>query len=396
MCTSDPRVWFNFFLITFILALPVAGQQAEDSRIFKMAWDLPTYAKDHSCAKKYLWSEANTLGDLYVLFSKTRNATKGDEEAFAGYASFRPFALDFKDFSCAFGVSFTGAMGKFEEGNAEEQEDVDIGNLIPKMRPGSITLKKADGYSIQSAVSFSTLTSFPKQGLQIVMDIGFAWTKLKATGDINAKVLEYFNSDPNQPLFYYVDTIDDYTYMQRNNGVYLSLEIRKFFERSYLNYFSFMVYGIRKIETDSRESTGIVTGKLTDLNGNPFPIIDSLGRVKLPTTLWKDVFFEHELPDPQEGDFNGSFIGGSLVARLIGFPVDVGELIKNQDISLDALFGLEHTAGELLGADFHGIGVNVGGQISLLEVVSVAFTYTFQRNNDLDDEWDVTLVLGLH
>lgn len=400
MCKSDPR---QFFLLIFFLLslLPVFGQQPEDGRIFKMAWDMPSYADDYACARKFLWSDPNSLVDMYVMFSKTRNVNKGDEETFAGYVSFRPIALDFKDFSLAFGVSYTGSMADLNERDDVTHEDLDIADVgePPKMRPGTISAQNVEGYSVQNAISFSTLASFPRHGLQIVMDVGYAWTKIKVDADLNARV-RYSTDDPT---FSFEDRIDDYTYLQANNGVYLALEIRKFFDRNYLNYFNLMIYGIQKIETDRRRSYGNVTGQFVwTETGQPIPgTADVLGRVDLPVMMyvpprWPPSFLTHKLPDPQEGDFNGSFVGGTMLTRLVAFPMDIGDLLQHQEIALDAMGGFEHTAGELLGSDFHGIGINVGGQLSLFDIVSVVFTYTFQRNNDLEDEWDVTLVLGLH
>lgn len=380
------------FILFFIITNSLLAQTPETNvKIFKFAWELPNYAEQFDVARLYAWTEPKDVGEAYALFSKTRNSANGDEQAASAFLAFRPFALDFGSFSLTFGVSFVGVLDGFEESDAVEYDTVDIASQTSRM---TINARNLEGYVVQNTVNFSVLFSMPAWELQCLLDVGYAWTRLKSTFDISARVHDI---DLGGPLFDVEDTIEDYEYIQKDVGFYLSFEIRKFFNREYLNYFSLSIYSLFKLETDARSSRGRVKA-IAYYEGAPIDGSErDLGRVNLPTTLYAAEIFEHEVPDPQEGkDFNSNSLGITLITRLISIRMDIPSLLEGQSISVDMVTGVEHNAGELFGSDFHGVGINLGAQLSLFDIIAVGYSYTWQRNNDQEDEWDVFVLVGLY
>ena len=362
----------------------------------KCSWELPSFREKYDVAKSLLWNEPNKVFNGYMLLSTEEDSDDSNTNSFYGYIAFRPFALDFGNSNISFGLSYSGNFGELDAENITEDKIIQGTYYDIEAIDGKI-------YTEMQSLKFSVLGNFPELGLQVLFEAGYARTRIRGSFDGTfTRPAVVFNDTPLYTAP--VDThYNDYKYEQEDESFFFFLEVKKFFPRNYLNFFRLVFYGNIPLRTRGRKSRAHVDVVVLDNDGNP---IDGsgqdLGEVDLPTegTLYEgNLLFETtiDLVDPQNKEFDNTFIAGNLSTRIVTFPVDVSfiPILKNQGISLDVLSGLKYATGELFYSDRHGASLSLGAQVSFFEAVAVSYRYTWEHRNDVENSWTVMLQIGL-
>lgn len=370
---------------------------------------MPNYADDYEFARGYAWTEISHAGEAYIAFTRSRSEGNEDGDDFVGSAVFRPFVLDLGKSSLAFGIGYAGDISTSDIPGSSDY--IGLSEPIEGFEGAAVNLTTIDtsksvADTALQVVSFSVMGSFPTIGLQVSVDAGYAWSTLKGKADTITQNVELVLPDLgtyNLPVTY-----EDYRYEQRQEGIFFRCEFRKFFYRNYLNFFSLSFYTIQNIKYTHRVSR--VTRATWNLNSlkelfleNTFLVEND---VDLPSVIYHpelpDIFF-YPLADPQDTDattrskkvLEADVYNVNLIARLYTVPVQLG-IFHRQGISLDVTGGLSHTTGELLEDNWHGLGISLGGQVSLFDVIFVGYTYTWEQRNDLSDSGALFIGIGLY
>ncbi len=327
--------------------------------VLKFVWERPSFSEDYEIAEHSLWGDPTFLVEAYVTYGLTRSEAEGDTNDYGAYVSFRPFLLDFQTFSIAFGGSFTGVYGDYE------LTDVNVDEVAE-----SITADNLDGDFAAQVVAFSVLASFPEIGLQVVAEVGYAWTRFRLTAD---EIVGIDNTTGIQLDF------GDYAYKQRDENFYAGFEIRKFFDREYFDYFA--IYGSTFIHLDNtfRSSRADLTASVGGF------VLQEFGRIDLVDDA-----------DPASNDaLESSFFAINFNTRMFTVPIDL-PIVKGRGISFHGLAGLEHSTDDLFDADNHGLGYSLGFQVSFWDAVTIGYINTWQTGNDLDNDGVFAVAVGLY
>ncbi|BBM81754.1 hypothetical protein [Candidatus Uabimicrobium amorphum] len=348
--------------------LPATFSDADVSRVdnttgFKWAWEMPLYATTHERLQGKPWLEAANLWELSGSATHRREHDDQDNYYLVGYASFRPLVYDFGSGSLAFGVSMIGRA-------------VSIDDFDPKVVNANLgglnivaTVENNETEAFQYTVNFSTLLSLPDAGFQMIVDLGYGYSRLRQTidpitADIGGNLVQ----------------IIDYQYEQRDRGFFAGINFLKSFDRPYLDYIRLFVYGAYRDLTTRRASTGNVTLNGIDLTGRGF-------NLELPAPVIGLVL------DPQVTDeSNLSFAAYQLYVRLFTIPTPVSE---QRGISVSFFNQMVYTSFELLGENFHGVQMKWGTQIGIFDAVNVRLAFVDETNtndnNDRVDGWEVSV-----
>jgi len=181
----------------------------------------------------------------------------------------------------------------------------------------------------------------------------------------------------------------NYRYNQRDHGLFISLEVSKIFERNYFSLVSLYMYAHAVLNSERRRSRA-------DVDVTILGIPDNIGRVEDLTNVQSVVFGEIGNIDPEDDTLNTSYIGAFLNTRLINIPFGIPEIGELTGIALGMINGIEYGYGEILGSDVHGAALQAGVQLTVLELLSVSFINTWHQSNDFDDEWSLTVAVGLY
>ncbi|XEY28776.1 hypothetical protein UABHE_006754 [Candidatus Uabimicrobium helgolandensis] len=349
-----------------------------DESVFKFAWERAHYGYEYSIARQGGWIDPSSAGNLVIAGFITRNEDDGDSRAISGYASFRPFLLDYGTYSFAIGVSYFGTLQKFyEPTNVADNEDIG-GNLA------DITTRDIDVDLNYQAFSLSVLGSFPEAGLQVVFEIGYLLSNLRSDiGNINVV------DDATQGAILTLNE-SQHHFNQRDHSLYMSLEIRKLFERNYFSLFSLYFYANINLNSERQKSAANV-----DVNIGGIP--DDLGRVEdLINGAESVVFGNLGNIDPEDQTLDVTYIGTFLTSRLVNIPFGYESIGEQSGLALEMINGIEYGYGEFFGTDVHGAALQSGVQITFLELMTLSYTHTWHQSNDFEDEWNVTLSIGLY
>lgn len=345
------------------------------------------------------------MGEAYVILTQSRSENKGDSNDFVFSAAFRPLALDFGDWSIGFGSSYVASLSRGEERDSFTPE-----LETPEIPPYTIIgyeAKDSEAYSITQTLAFSMIGSFPTLEMQMSMDIGYAWTEL--TVDVGTATALIETGGNPVPLIYH-----DYRYRQRTEGTFLRWEFRKFMPNyivfhdvTFLNFVSVALYNIYNRKTTMRRSrVDWVRWDLSSVLGPPWqPVVDEYN-VDLPAEIVHPqfpLFLRMPAPDPQDDEAEGpsdkiveaNVFAFDIILRLCTFPVKL-PVFHAEGISIDALCTIAHTTGELMGDDLHGLGISLGTELSLFDVLFIGYTYHWEMKNDLDDSMTLTIGIGLY
>lgn len=361
-----------------------SGIYENDDSIFKFAWEKSHYGYDYELARQSGWLDPSAAGIGVIAFSRTRHEQKGDSYAFSGYLAFRPFLLDFGGYSIAFGVSYFGAIQRFNE--PDNQDAIVVGGA-------NIDTKTDDiGVDLQyQSFNFSVLASFPEIGFQIIFEIGYLHDQIRANFD-NINAVIDIGGGQNAVIIE-----DDYHYKQEDHNLYMSLEFKKLFAGNFFSAFSLLLYANINLNSEIQRSSAVAQS-LLDFNG------DGVGDIQIDAPqqlddLQNTAFFGGAANDidPQgANEIDPSYVGAFFSARVINIPLGLEFLGETAGIGIDALSGIEYGAGEAFGSDIHGAALQAGVSVSFFDFFSVNFTNTWHQRNDFDDEWNLTIVVGLY
>lgn len=334
--------------------------QSPNTSAFCWAWEFPNYTDSYPELKKTCWLEPNNVGELLISLQQRREEDNTDRNSFFSYTAIRPFLLDFKSFSCAFGISYIGTAYM-----------VDSDDKYSTSQSGPLTVKRfgddfeSDG--AQQTLNFSSLWSFPDIKLQVILDIGYAWSTIRTR-------MDSLTIDAS-PVF--VSVLDDYEYVQRDQGWFVGINVLKSFELDYFNLFHLFFYtGIRDVTT-RRTSSAKLTSTVLDNTINS-------GKQDLPYTDGQFSF-----PEPQPSDeFNISFVGYNLDVRLFTIYTP---LMENRGISLSLFTSVQHFSGEIFGDDYAGTRTKLGSTLSIFDGVTLRTAYIWERGNDQTDGFEITV-----
>ena len=327
---------------------------------FKFAWELPNYRERYRHLERRPWLEPNGVFEFYTSLQRKREEDDQDSYIAIGYTALRPFALDFDDFSLAFGVSY---LGRYIVSD-------DINKLRPVSISGSPGTAWADEVEVegyQNAINFSLLASFPEIGFQFIFDIGYGTAYTKET-------IELIDVQLNNRLA--SAAYDRYRYKQLDEGIFISFAFLKSFDRDFLDFISIFMYTGLRTKNRRRISQAYLRARM-----GRSPQVNA-GKHDLPTRIGRIPF-----ADPQSaGNFGLNLFSISATVRIYTIPI-----YKHRGISF-ALYGAaEHITGELVGEDFYGLRLKIGGMVTLFDAISVRCNYVNEDGNDQEDAWEVAL-----
>ena len=360
---------------------------SQDDPIFKWAWEKPHYGYEYEVARQSSWLDPSAAGFAVIAYTRGRHEQDGDSNTFSAYLAFRPFLLDFQSYSIAFGFSYFGAIQDFDEPtNVANNEDLGGGTVA------DIESQDLDFDLHYQSFNFSTLLSIPSIGFQATFEIGYLRDQFRAD-------IKDINVVTNQDLGGAIILLEEgYHFKNENESIYLSLEFRKLFARNYLNSFSLLFYSNININRDKQRSSATAT---LGVDGNANNRIDAGEEVDGPR-FFNDLI-NNDLAggllgsiDPQEDELNTNYVGAFLTSRLFTIPMGVEFLGETTGISLDNILGIEYGEGEILGTDIHGAALQLGASLSFFDFFSVSFIHIWHQNNDFDDEWTLTITMGLY
>ena len=346
---------------------PVSG--LDFSKGFKYAWNLPKYQAHYANLSRARWLEPSNLFFLNLSFTHRREHDNQDNYQMLGYASFRPFAYDFGNASIAFGVSYISRAIHVSDFNPKIQNQIVNGNAAV------VTAKQIRSQAYQQAINFSALASFPEVGLQIIFDVGVGTSTIRQTIDpITADV---------GGLDLVVLTIDEYQYEQKDTGMFFGINFLKNFDREYFNYMRLFFYGAHRVDTNKRDSTGVLNFR-DDINNVNLDFGKQDLEGDFDTGIPGLIF-----PDPQQVDvYKLDFLAMQFEMQ---FYTWMTPLSDTQGISFSSFFSVIYSEGELLGEDFYGMRYRYGGVIGLFGGVSVRISYVDEEHNDRVDGFEATL-----
>lgn len=357
----------------------------QDDSIFKFAWDVPHYGYEYSIARQSGWLDPSAAGVALVAYTRGRDQDNNDNYVFSGYLAIRPFLLDFQSFSLAFGASYFGAIQRFEI--SDQADVVNSGGLAIDTLAQDIE----SNLNYQS-FNFSVLGSFPEIGFQFVFEIGYLVDNFRTTMDEIDSVAD-IGGGQNAVIQH-----DGYHYNQTDHNLYISLELKKIFDRDYFNTFSLLLYSNINLNSDLKKSKAVAQS-LLDIDG------DGVGDLQIDPpqsldNLQNTGFFGNAANniDPQENGepMDPSYMGAFLTTRVINLPVATEWFGDYSGIGLDSVLGIEYGYGEIFGADIHGAALQAGGSVSFFNFVSLTFIKIWHQRNDFDDEWSLTVSVGLY
>jgi hypothetical protein len=337
--------------------------QAKDASVFQWAWEFPAYTDNYPQLKKTCWLEPNCVGELLISLQQRRDEDKVDRYSGFSYTAIRPFLLDFRSFSCAFGISYIGTT--FESDTDDKYSSAQSGPLT--------VYKSADDFAsegVQQTLNFSSLWSFPEISLQVILDVGYAWSTIRTKMDV-------LTLDGSGIL---IGVLDNYEYLQRDEGTFLGINVLKSFAwGDYLNFFHLFLYaGIRE-KTVVRESSATLSSTFTPIGST----INS-GKQDLPFNDGQFAF-----PDPQPSKkFNLTFVGYNLDVRLFTIYTS---LMENRGLSLSLFSCVQHFTGEIFSDDYYGTRTKLGSTVSIFDGVTIRTAYIWERGNDQNDGFEVTI-----
>lgn len=352
-----------------------SGVYEDDNAFFKWAWEKAHYGYDYAIARQGGWTDPSSGGNAVIAFFATRDEIDGDSRAISGYASFRPFLFDYGTHSFAVGISYFGTLQKFYQ-----PTNVDAINILGA--DFDVVTQDIDVALNYQSFNLSVLGSFPEIGVQVTFEIGYLLSNLRADiKDINV----------NNDIVGLELRQQNYRFKQRDHNLFVSLEARKLFERDYLNIFSLYLYANVNLNSERRTSRSDVS---TDIGG----VQDDFGRVE---NLEAGVAALGGLVqtgniDPEDETLDTSYIGAFFTSRLINIPFGYEFIGEQSGLALETIAGIEYGYGEFLGADVHGAALQAGAQLSFFEFAILSFTHTWHQSNDFNDEWNISLAIGLY
>lgn len=136
---------------------------------FSWAWDLPYNLFDHyPVTKNSYWSAASCPTSAGVRFVHLRSYDNSDDFHVGGYASLRPFAFYFDD-----SLLIVGIYGGFDTTWNEGRYSLDLNNMSDVVSTSSIPF----------SVGLSMMWSLPRYGLQLEVEVGHSWNRMRSTSN---------------------------------------------------------------------------------------------------------------------------------------------------------------------------------------------------------------------
>ena len=367
----------------------IQSSASQNDPIFKWAWEKPHYGYDYEVARQSSWLDPSSAGLAVIAYTRTRHEQDGDANSFSAYIAFRPFLLDFQSYSIALGVSYFGVIQDFDEpDNVANNENLGGGVVA------DIESQDLDFDLHYQSFNFSALLSVPAAGFQATLEIGYLRDQFRA--DMN-NINVVTNIDAGGAAF--IAEEDRYHFKNENESLYLSLELRKLFARNYFNSFSLLLYSNINLKREKQRSSAVVTlGVDANANNRIDAGEEAAGPVFLDNLINGDAVINGVAGsvDPQEDALNTNYVGAFLTSRLFTVPMGVEFLGETTGISIDNILGIEYGEGEIFGADIHGAALQAGGSLSFFDFFSITFVHIWYQNNDFDDEWNLTLTMGLY